>query len=73
MIDETYLMGEPDSDSHLLLTTDHPACMKSIGWTRQYNGTRVFCLQSGHDNQTWKDANFQTVLVRGIQWVSGRI
>ena len=73
MVDETYLMGEPDADSYMLLTTDHPACMKSIGWTRQYNDTRVFCLQSGHDNQTWKDENFQTVLVRGIQWVSGKI
>ncbi len=73
MIDETYVMGEPDTDSHLLLTTDHPACMKSIGWTRQYNDTQVFCLQSGHDNQTWKDENFQSVLMRGIQWVSGRI
>ena len=73
MVDETYLMGEPDSDSHVLLTTTHPQCMKAIGWTRHYENTRVFCLQSGHDNQTWQDDNFQTVLLRGIQWVSGRL
>ncbi len=73
MVDETYVMDEPDSDSHLLLTTDHPKCMTAIGWTRQYGDTRVFCLQSGHDNQTWKDENFQVVLTRGIQWVSGKI
>jgi len=73
MIDETYLMAEPDAESHLLLTTDHPENMKSIGWTRQYNDTRVFCFQSGHDNQTWVDENFQTVLTRGIQWAAGRI
>ena len=73
MIDETYVMGEPDSDSHLLLVTDHPKCMRSIGWTRQYNDTRVFCFQSGHDNQTWSHENFQTVLARGILWAAGRI
>ena len=73
MIDETYVMGEPDATSRVLLTTTHPKCMQAIGWTRHYENTRVFCLQSGHDNQTWQDDNFQTVLLRGIQWVSGRL
>ena len=73
MVDETYVMGEPDLDSHMLLTTNHPKCMKSIGWARQYNDTRVFCFQSGHDNQTWIDERFRTVLMRGIQWAARRI
>jgi type 1 glutamine amidotransferase len=73
MVDETYEMGEPDADSHVLLTTDHAACMKTIGWTRQVQNSRVFNLQSGHDNHTWVDENFQAVLLRGIQWVAGRI
>ena len=30
-------------------------------------------LQSGHDNETWVDANFQKVLTRGIQWAAGQI
>lgn len=73
MIDETYVMGEPDDDSHILLTTDHPECMKTIGWTRQVGQSRVFNLQSGHDNHTWVDENFRNVLTRGIQWAAGRI
>ncbi len=73
MIDETYKMGEPDANSHVLLTTDHPACMKTIGWTRHVGKTRVFNLQSGHDNRTWEDIHFQKILTRGIQWAAGRI
>ena len=73
MIDETYVMGEPDEDSHVLLTTDHAECMKTIGWVRDYNGTRVFNLQSGHDNETWGDDHFRKVLTRGIEWAAGRI
>lgn len=72
MIDETYVMGDPDEDSHVLLKTSHPECMKTIGWTRQVQKSRVFNLQSGHDNQTWVDENFKTVLLRGIQWAAGR-
>lgn len=73
MLDETYEMGEPDADSHVVLTTDHVACMKTIGWTRQVRDSRVFNLQSGHDNQTWVDEHFKTVLLRGIQWAAGKI
>jgi uncharacterized protein len=73
MIDETYVMGEPDDDSCTVLTTDHPACMKTIGWTRQVGTSRVFNLQNGHDHQTWQDENFRVVLGRGIAWAAGKI
>jgi type 1 glutamine amidotransferase len=33
----------------------------------------VFCYEAGHDNQTYPDPTFQMVLLRGIQWVAGRI
>lgn len=75
MIDETYTMAGPDLDdaSHILLTTDHPKSMPALAWTRQHHQARVFCLQSGHDAQTYANANFRTVLRRGILWVAGRI
>lgn len=72
MIDETYLMASPGEDSHALLTVDHPRSMKTIAWTRAYRDTRVFCFQSGHDNLTWPDPNFQRVLRQGILWAAGR-
>lgn len=68
MIDETYTMGDPEPGNHVLLTTDHPKSMRVLAWTRQYKSSRVFCLQSGHDAQTWQNARFLEVLRRGILW-----
>ena len=73
MIDETYLMDEPGEGSEILLTTDHDVSMKNIAWVRQFRNARVFCYQSGHDNQTYADLNFRKVLERGIHWVTGRL
>lgn len=72
MIDETYRMPEPDAQSRILLTTDHPLSMRAIAWTRPLRRARLFCFQSGHDNQTWVDPNFRTVLRRGLRWSAGR-
>ena len=68
MIDETYTMADAGQGSEILLTTDHPKSMKTIGWTRQYKKSRVFCFESGHDNQTWVNPNFRRVLRRGLLW-----
>lgn len=73
MLDETYLVAEPDSDSEILLSTDDPKSMKSIAWTRRYKNARVFCFQSGHDHHAYANPNFRLVISRGIQWVAGRI
>lgn len=73
MIDETYEMDSPSEDSQVLLTTDHSRSMKTIAWTRKFNGSRVLCLQSGHDNDTWANADFRELLRRGILWCAEKI
>lgn len=73
MVDETYKMCDPEPDSQILLTTKHPTSMRVLAWTRQYKNSRVFCYQSGHDNRTWGNPNFITMLWRGIEWCAGRI
>ena len=73
MIDETYAMDPAGPDCHVLLTTDHPKSLRTLAWTRQHNKARVFVLASGHDNKTYANPNFQTILLRGIQWAAGRI
>ena len=72
MIDETYTMDEAGDDSHPLLTVNHPNSMKCIAWTRQFKKSRVFCLESGHDNLTWSNHNFREVVRRGLIWCAGR-
>ena len=73
MLDETYVVGEPDSDSELLLFTDDPKSMRSIAWTRRYKKARVFCFQSGHDHNAYENPSFRRVLSRGIQWAARRL
>jgi type 1 glutamine amidotransferase len=73
MTDETYTMADAGAGSEVLLTVDHPNSMKTIGWTRQFKQSRVFCLESGHDNQAWSNAHFREILKRGIHWSARRI
>jgi len=73
MVDETYTMADAAEGSEILLTVDHPKSMKTIGWTRQFKKARVFCLESGHDNQAWANPNFREVLRRGISWSARRL
>ncbi len=68
MGDETYTMKSAGEDSTILLTTDHLDSMDVLGWSREYLNSRIFCLQSGHDNVTYSNPNFREVLQRGIQW-----
>lgn len=70
MTDETYTMAEPDMKSRVILTYDHPKSMRAIAWTREYEKSRVFNYQAGHDNATWQDPNFRAVLQRGIVWAA---
>lgn len=73
MTDETYLMNNPDTDNHILITTNHVRSMRSVAWTRQHNLSRVFCLQSGHDQHTWEHFNFRKLLHQGIKWCAGKV
>jgi len=73
MVDETYKMADAGEDCHVLLTTDHAKSMRTLAWTRRFKNARVFCLESGHDNETYVEPSFRTVVGRGIQWVAGRI
>ena len=69
LTDETYTVNLPGADSHVLLTTDHPKCMRTVAWTREVGKSRVFCLQSGHDNAAFSNPNFGALLQRGIEWL----
>ena len=71
--DETYTMGSADEGSRVLLTTDHALSMRTLAWTRRFGKSRVFCFQSGHDNDAYADPGFRTVLHRGIRWAAGAL
>jgi len=71
MVDETYDMADAGSDNQILLTVNQANSMNTLAWAHQYQASRVFCFQSGHDHQAWEDETFREILKRGIAW-SGR-
>jgi hypothetical protein len=72
LTDETYTMVEPADGSRVLLSTEHPHSLSSLGWVREYGRAPVFCLALGHDALAWDDATFRTVLSRSLTWLAGR-
>ena len=73
MVDETYVMPEPDAESHVLLTTQHPQSMRALAWTRQYRDARVFCCVLGYDHTAYGAPQFRIILQRGMLWAAGRL
>lgn len=73
MVDELYEMDEAGEGSDILITCDNPKSMPTLAWTRTHGRARVFCYESGHDNRTWENETFRTVLSRGTQWAAGRL
>ena len=71
--DETYTMNNAGEGSDIIFTAEHPKSMKTIGWTRTYRNSRVFCFQPGHDHTTFNTPEYRKVIQRGIQWSAGVI
>lgn len=64
----------PATDCRVLMTTDHPKMRrKAVCWVHQFRNARVFFLQPGHDEDSYTNPVFCTVLLRGIQWAAGRL
>jgi trehalose utilization protein len=73
VVDETYMMPDADPGNEILLTTDNPSSTKTVGWTRQYKKSRVFCSPLGHDNLVWGHPSFRQLVQRAIAWCANRI
>ena len=64
----------PGPECHTILVTEHLKMrMKALAWVHEFNKARVFCLQPGHNSDSYADPSFRTVLARGIQWVARRL
>jgi len=71
IIDETYIIGEPDQPGNeILITAECSVGIKNIGWAREYQMSRVFVTASGHDNQVYADWNYRKLIHNAILWTS---
>lgn len=73
MMDEAYLMDEPDRSCQVLLATEHPLSLKSIAWVHQYGKSRVFCYASGHDDSAYRNGSFKEIVRRGVLWTACKL
>ena len=72
-LDETYCRRTFSHENHLLLTTDEPSSDKPIGWVRTFRKSRVFYIQSGHDEQMYQNPTYREIVVRAIRWSAGQL
>jgi hypothetical protein len=71
--DETYCRRSFDPGVHPLLTTTEPSSDKLIGWTKTSRKAWVVYIQSGHDETTYHNPTYRTLVVRAIRWTGGRL
>ena len=69
VVEEWYGMDKPDGEP--FLTTDHAHSGATLGWTRQFRGNRVACLQPGHGLACWTDPDWRELFLRTLRWTVG--
>ncbi|MFD1818665.1 putative membrane-bound dehydrogenase domain-containing protein [Pseudarcicella hirudinis] len=78
--DETYLHSQLQPDNNVLMVREIKADQEKdkpgqktepYTWTRSYGKGRVFYTAYGHDDRTWNNADFITLLEKGILWAVG--
>jgi len=71
--DEGYKNCWFDQDNHVLLTTDHAASDKTVGWVRRYGKAKVCTIQLGHDSKAYENRNYPLLINRAILWTANRL
>lgn len=73
-IDELYVIEKVWPNTTALATATSPEDKKEypLAWAGEYAGARVFGTTLGHGNETWADAAFQDLLIRGVKWALKR-
>jgi type 1 glutamine amidotransferase len=75
--DETYIHHRHNAEGRLILEYREQgeqaegAKQEPWTWVRQEGQGRVFYTAWGHDERTWSQPGFQTLVERGIRWACG--
>lgn len=65
--DETYVHSQLNPDMHVLMQRDE----EPYTWTLEEGKGRVFYTAYGHNEETWKQPEFQELVANGILWAVG--
>ncbi len=67
--DEGYSNLELTEGIDTLLTTSHPDCHPVIGWTNQFDNSKIVYLIFGHDKKAYRNEDFKLVVENAIKWL----
>ena len=70
--DETYVHQHHTNDRTVLSVREEGAHEEPWTWVRTHGKGRVFYTAWGHDQRTWSQPGFVTLVERGIRWASGK-
>ena len=69
--DETYVHTKHNQDRTILQVRREGDRDEPWTWVRTHGMGRVFYTAYGHDDRTWGNPAFQSLIERGIRWASG--
>jgi len=69
VIDRLMPTAEGLADAYGVETRANQVCV----WTNQYGKGRVFGLTTGHFNQTLENADYLSLITRGLLWAAGKL
>ncbi|HTI72225.1 MAG TPA: PVC-type heme-binding CxxCH protein [Candidatus Limnocylindria bacterium] len=68
--DETYVHTKHNPNRTVLAERRDDQGAEPYTWVREFGQGRVFYTAWGHDERTWSNAGFQTLVENGIRWSS---
>lgn len=69
--DETYVHTKPNQNCTVLQVRREGERDEPVTWVRSHGEGRVFYTAYGHDERTWNNPAFQSLMERGIRWSCG--
>ena len=68
--DEGYSNIFTEDSILVLLKTRHPDCAEDIGWTHEYNSSRIVYLMGGHDRYAFENENYRILIRNSIRFLN---
>ncbi len=68
--DETYVHTKHNTNRIVLAERRDDTGAEPWTWVREHGKGRVFYTAWGHDQRTWSNASFQTLIENGVRWAT---
>lgn len=74
-MDELYVIEKlwPNATALATSVSERDGKTYPVAWVNQFGKARVFGTTYGHSDEAWRDADFLTLVSRGVLWAAGRL